>query len=77
MGKVGRNICRAVDAEPRNRQSVALLELLPTRLSNRELATKLYVSVNTVKTHLRNIYRKLDVADRDAAIVAATELGLL
>jgi LuxR family maltose regulon positive regulatory protein len=50
---------------------------LPTRLSNRELATQLYVSVNTVKTHLRNIYRKLDVADRDAAIVRATELGLL
>jgi LuxR family maltose regulon positive regulatory protein len=58
-------------------RELALLDLLPTRLSNRELATRLYVSVNTVKTHLRNIYRKLGVADRDAAIVRATELGLL
>lgn len=63
--------------EPLTERELALLDLLPTRLSNRELATRLYVSVNTVKTHLRNIYRKLDVADRDAAIVAATELGLL
>lgn len=63
--------------EPLTERELALLELLPTRLSNRELATKLYVSVNTVKTHLRNIYRKLGVADRDAAIVTATELGLL
>jgi LuxR family maltose regulon positive regulatory protein len=35
------------------------------------------VSVNTLKTHLRNIYRKLDVTDRDAAVDRATALGLL
>lgn len=63
--------------EPLTERELALLDLLPTRLSNRDLATQLYVSVNTVKTHLRNIYRKLDVADRDAAVARATELGLL
>jgi LuxR family maltose regulon positive regulatory protein len=42
-----------------------------------EIATDLYVSVNTVKTHLSSIYRKLGVTERNAAITRASDLGLL
>lgn len=54
-----------------------LLPYLPTRLTNAEIADRLFVSVNTVKTHLRHIYWKLDVENRDAAVARAEELGLL
>ena len=42
-----------------------------------EIAEDLYVSVNTVKSHLRSIYRKLDVANRREAVERARELSLL
>ena len=42
-----------------------------------EIAESLYLSVNTVKTHLKSIYRKLDVPDRRAAVRRARELELL
>jgi LuxR family maltose regulon positive regulatory protein len=63
--------------EPLTERELTILEFLPSRLGNSELATELYVSVNTLKTHLRHIYRKLGVADRDAAVERADELGLL
>lgn len=58
-------------------RELELLEYLPTRLSNGEIAEKWFVSVNTVKTHMAHLYRKLDAKDRRAAIVKAQELGLL
>jgi LuxR family maltose regulon positive regulatory protein len=54
-----------------------LLAYFPSRYSNAELAAHLFVSVNTIKTHMAHIYRKLDAPDRDAAILRARELGLL
>ena len=54
-----------------------VLEMLLQYRSARELADELFVSQNTVKTHLRNIYRKLGVSDRAAAISTATRIGLL
>ena len=59
---------------PRERQ---VLGYLPSTLSNEEIARDLFVSVNTVKTHLRSIYRKLGVAGRQPAVTRANELGLL
>jgi LuxR family transcriptional regulator, maltose regulon positive regulatory protein len=53
-----------------------VLSLLPTRLSNVEMADTLDVSLNTVKTHLKHIYRKLCVADRSEAIATAERLRL-
>ena len=64
-------------AEPLTDRELEVLPYLPTRLSNAEVARALYVSVNTVKTHLRHIYLKLGVNDRDEAVARATELGLL
>jgi LuxR family maltose regulon positive regulatory protein len=46
-------------------------------LSQPEIAQELYVSVNTVRTHLQGIYRKLGVASREEAISHARELDLL
>jgi LuxR family maltose regulon positive regulatory protein len=46
-------------------------------LSRREIGEHLYVSVNTVKTHQRAIYRKLGIADRAAAVQRGKELGIL
>jgi LuxR family maltose regulon positive regulatory protein len=53
-----------------------VLALLPTRLEIQEIAERLYVSKNTVKSHVKNIYIKLDVTNRDEAIARAAELRL-
>ncbi|MCL2652349.1 MAG: response regulator transcription factor [Propionibacteriaceae bacterium] len=53
-----------------------VLALLVAGLSNRGIATRLVVSDDTVKTHLRGLYRKLDVNDRAAAVAAALREGL-
>jgi LuxR family maltose regulon positive regulatory protein len=63
--------------DPLTERELAVVSYLPTRLSNQEIAEALYISVNTLKTHLRNTYRKLDVGDRDAAVECASRLGLL
>jgi len=53
------------------------LKLIATNLSNQEIADKLFISLNTVKTHLKNIYFKLDVDNRTEATAKAKELGIL
>jgi len=53
------------------------LRLLPSRLSQREIATEPYVSFNTIRTHTHVIFRKLGVTSRPEAIARARELGLL
>ena len=53
------------------------MRYLPTTLSNGEIAAELFVTTNTVKTHLRSIYRKLDVARRREAVERARDLRLL
>jgi ATP/maltotriose-dependent transcriptional regulator MalT len=54
-----------------------VLRLLASRLTQREIAGELFLSQNTIKTHTRCIYRKLDVAGREAAVRAARELNLV
>lgn len=63
--------------EPLSPRETAVLRYLPTMMSNQEIASELFVSVNTVKTHLKAIYRKLDVADRREAVRRARTLELL
>jgi LuxR family maltose regulon positive regulatory protein len=54
-----------------------VLRYLPTNLTRPEIARELYVSINTVNTHLRNIYFKLGAHDRSSAVRRARELRLL
>ena len=54
-----------------------LLPLLTTHLSFREIAERLFLSRNTVKTQAISIYRKLDATSRSEAIERAVELGLV
>ncbi|MEM8706828.1 MAG: LuxR C-terminal-related transcriptional regulator [Actinomycetota bacterium] len=63
--------------EPLTDRERSLLQLLPGTLSQRELGEALHVSFNTIKTHNRQIYRKLGVTSRDAAVARARALGLL
>ena len=58
-------------------RELAVLRYLPSRLSQREIAGELYVSLNTVKTHCKAIYRKLGVDRRQAAVHTARGHGLL
>jgi LuxR family maltose regulon positive regulatory protein len=53
---------------------LAVLGLLRSELSQREIGAELYISVNTVKSHTRSIYRKLGVATREEAVKRAREL---
>jgi LuxR family transcriptional regulator, maltose regulon positive regulatory protein len=66
-----------VAISPLSERERAVLSYLPSRLSNAEIARELFVSLNTIKTHLKNIYMKLEVNDRRAAVAKAEELGLL
>ena len=63
-------------AEPLTAAELRVLKLLPTS-SYAQIAATLYVSRNTVKTHLRSIYQKLEVASRSQALQRAADLRLL
>lgn len=54
-----------------------LVALLAEGLSNKEIAARVFVSENTVKKHLANIYQKLEVSRRTQAVNKARELGIL
>ena len=53
------------------------LKLIAEDLTNQEIADKLFISLNTVKTHIKNIYLKFDIDSRTKAIAKAKELGLI
>jgi LuxR family transcriptional regulator, maltose regulon positive regulatory protein len=63
--------------EPLTDRELEILSYLPSRLTNTELADHFYVSVNTIKSHMAHIYRKLGVANRNRAISRARAIGLL
>ena len=62
---------------PLSRRELEVLELVAAGTGNREAAAKLFLSEATVKTHLLNIYAKLGVSDRAAAVAEAFNRGLL
>jgi ATP/maltotriose-dependent transcriptional regulator MalT len=63
--------------DPLTNREIDVLELLTQRLSNKEIAEKLFVSTETVKGHLKNMYPKLQVSNRREAIEKAKALGIL
>jgi LuxR family maltose regulon positive regulatory protein len=64
-------------SEPLRESEIRVLRYLPTNLSVPEIASELYISPNTVKTHIRNLYAKLGANRRAGAVARARELGLL
>jgi LuxR family maltose regulon positive regulatory protein len=64
-------------AVPLTGSELAVLRFLPSHMTNQEIAESLFLSINTVKTHLRSVYRKLGVTTRRQAISSAGRLGLL
>ena len=67
----------AAGADELSERELTVLRLLSSQLSLRQIGNELYVSLNTIKTHTRNIYGKLRVGSREQAVARARELGLL
>jgi LuxR family maltose regulon positive regulatory protein len=68
---------RVSQPEELSPSELRVLRYLPTNLTRPEIAQELYVSVNTVNTHIRNVYSKLGARDRSSAVQLARELRLL
>ena len=64
-------------AEPLSDTELRVLRYLPTNLTAPEIAGELYVSPNTIKTHMRNLYAKLGTHRRAETVARARDLGLL
>ncbi len=63
--------------EPLSDREQEVLGLIAAGLSNEAIADRLVVSVNTVKTHVKNLYGKLGTGSRTQTVARARELGLL
>ncbi|HET6562520.1 MAG TPA: LuxR C-terminal-related transcriptional regulator [Marmoricola sp.] len=74
---VGRAGAQAVLPDPMSRRELEVLRLLDSELTGPEIARELYVSLNTLRTHTKRIFTKLDVGTRAAAVHRARESGLL
>jgi len=76
-GRAGIALPEATLLDPVSQAETRVLHYLPTGLSVTDIADQLHLSVNTVRTHMRHLYDKLDVHQRHDAIERARALGLL
>jgi len=63
--------------EPLSDREIEVLQLIAEGLTNSEIAFRLYLTLNTVETHTRNIYAKLGVHTRTQAVARGRALGLM
>ena len=73
----GRDAARPSSDDALSERELEVLRLLATGLTGPEIAQRLFVSVNTLRTHTRHIFTKLDVTTRRAAVLRGSELHLL
>ncbi len=64
-------------AKPLTNREVEVIELLSQRMRDKEIAEQLFISPETVKSHLRNIYGKLDADNRRQAVNRAVDLDII
>ena len=64
-------------SDPLSERELSVVRLLGTQLNGPEIARELHASVNTMRTHTKHIFVKLDVNDRAAAVRRAEALGLI
>jgi LuxR family transcriptional regulator, maltose regulon positive regulatory protein len=70
-------LVRSAESDTLTEREFAVIELLSAGFSNKEIGRKLSLSDNTIKFHLRNIFTKLDVTTRTAAVTVARKSGIL
>jgi LuxR family maltose regulon positive regulatory protein len=63
--------------EPLSEREIEVLQLIAEGMTNQEVGSLLFLSLNTIKVHTRNIYSKLNVSNRTQAVTKARALGLL
>jgi len=63
--------------EEMTERELEVLAMLPTPLTTQEIGEELFVSRNTIKTHTRRVYRKLNATSREEAVLVARGRGLL
>lgn len=68
---------KAFDEADLSTRELEVLELIAKGLSNQEIAAALYVSVNTIKTHITNLFYKLEVTRRTQAVEKAKKLSII
>ena len=68
---------RTAPAETLSEREVEVLRLMARGSANKEIAGELYISESTVKTHIANIFQKLDVNDRTEAVTKALQKGII
>jgi LuxR family maltose regulon positive regulatory protein len=67
----------AVWIDPLSDRELEVLQLIAEGLTNQEIASRLFLSINTIKVHTRNIFQKLGVNHRTQAVAKARALGVL
>ena len=77
IDEVRPELSSSAGSRPLTDREMEILRCLPTRLSTADIAALLRISPNTVKTHLKNIYHKLEARTRNDAIVRAARLGMI
>ena len=81
LGEVKRPVSPSAEppwpGEPLTGSETRVLRYLPTHMGTREIAAELFISANTVRTHLRHLYRKLGAHSRQEAVQRARAIGLL
>ena len=58
-------------------REIEIIKYIANHLSNQEIADKFFISLNTVKTHLKNIFLKLEVDSRSKAVSKVKDIGLI
>jgi LuxR family maltose regulon positive regulatory protein len=72
-----RKIAKNIKMDVLSIREIELIKYIASNLSNQEIADKLFISLNTVKTHLKNIFLKLEVDSRSKAVSKVKDMGLI